>query len=123
MLNIDSIEERFSEFSGLTLDEAARYTSLISSAKALFEKLLKRPPAEGEEKDLCEYACACRAFFDYTLLLAATENTYSTKTGSVYAKNPSGTVVNAERLMKSASAALPRDLFEAGDFIFESVEG
>lgn len=123
MLNLINIKTKFAALAKLTAAEVEGYSDLVASAKGCFEKLLTRAPQTDSEAALCEYACACRAFYDYALLLAATESTYSTKTGGVLAKNYSDTVINAERFMKSAAAALPEGLFAPGDFVFESVEG
>lgn len=123
ILNLNNIITKFAVLAKLTASEAAGYSDLVSSAKAYFEKLMTRVPASDSEAALCEYACACRAYYDYALLLAATESTYSTKTGGVLAKNYTDTVINAERFMKSAAAALPDGIFAPGDFVFEAVEG
>lgn len=123
MLNLNNIKTKFAALAKLTAGEADGYSDLVASAQGCFEKLLTRAPQNDGETALCEYACACRAFYDYALLLAATGSTYSTKTGGVLAKNYTETVVNAERFMKSAAAALPEGIFAPGDFVFESVEG
>lgn len=122
-MNLDNIKAKFAALAKLTSGEMSGYADLISQAKAHFERCLCREPLGDSEIALCEYACACRAFFDYAVLLAATENTYSAKTGGVLAKNYSDTVIHAERLMKSAAAALPEGLFSGADFVFEAVAG
>ena len=122
-LNFQNIMERFMELTGLTAEEAERYDATVSAAEKYFSRLLKRDPA-GEETASCEYACACKAFYDYAALLAATQKTYSTQTGGIYARlSDDRTVINAENLWQNALAALPDDLIRDCSFVFEGVQG
>ena len=119
----ENITARFCELSHLAPDEAASYSALISSAEACFIRLLNRDP-EGDEIPLCEYAAACKAFYDYAVLIAASEKTYSSKTGGLFAKtSDSGTVKFAENLWQQSLAALPAGLITDGGFVFEGVAG
>lgn len=122
-LNSENITARFSELAHLTASEAETYSATISSATAYFDRLFKRDPVDAE-KPLCEYACACKAFYDYTVLKAATSKTYSTQSGGIYARlSDDQTVINAENLWQNALAALPHDLVRDCSFIFEGVSG
>lgn len=117
----ENIKSRFCEITHLTESEAENYSYMILSAKAYFNRLLKREPTE-EEIPICEYAAACKAFFDYATLCAASEKTYSTQTGGIFAKTAlSDTVKNAEKLWHNALASLPEDLARDGCFMFEGV--
>ena len=123
-LDLNNVTERFLKLARLTEEEGKNYQNTVCSAKAYFERLLKRDPADGNERELCEYACACKAFFDYTVLKAATAKMYSTQSGGVYARlSEDETVVNAEALMNNSRAALPCGLIRDDGFVFESVEG
>ena len=122
-LNIQNITARFCELTHLTEEEAGAYASLISSAEAWFSRLLTREP-EGEEIALCEYSCACKAFFDYAVLRSASEKTYSTSTGGVFTRiNTDVTVKNSERLWNISRSALPEGLLKDCSFVFEGVAG
>ncbi len=126
MFNID-ISEVTSVFAGLTHltgSEASNYAPVIKSAKAYFERLFLRDIADSAEKELAEYACACKAFLEYTVLMAATPKTYSTQSGGIFAKVAENkSVVSAECLYRNACAALPRGLIRDDGFIFEGTEG
>ena len=122
-LDIEKVTARFCELAHLTNVEAEAYAATVFAAAAYFNRLLKRDP-EGAEKSLCEYACACKAFYDYTVLKAATSKTYSTQSGGIYARlSDDKTVANAENLWQNALAALPSDLVRDCSFIFEGVRG
>lgn len=110
---------RFTELAKLTAEEAASYAPTVKSAQAYFCRLLSRDPTE-EEKPLCEYACGCKAFFDYTVLRTASEKTFSSQTGGVFTRvSEDDNVKNAERLYKNALAALPEGLVRDDGFVFE----
>lgn len=118
-----NILTRFAELAKFTEEEAKTYEPTVKSAYSYFGRLLVREPEEGEVP-LCEYACACKAFLDYTVLCAATAKTYSTQTGGIYARlSENDTVINAERLMKNAFASLPEGLIRDDGFVFECTEG
>ncbi len=122
-LDILKITEEFKKLSQLSEDELPRYNSVIASAKAYFERLLRREPLE-EEAELCTYACACKAFFVYTVLRASEFKTFSSSTGGLYTRISEDTTVKfAERLYKNALAALPEGLVRDCGFVFESTEG
>lgn len=122
-LNSENITARFCELAHLTVPEAETYLATISAAIFYFDRLFKRDPDETE-KHICEYACACKAFYDYTVLKAATSKTYSTQSGGIYARlSDDQTVISAENLWQNALAALPHDLVRDSSFIFEGVSG
>lgn len=123
-LDFENVMARFRNLSHLTEEEAKIYIPTVNSAKAYFERLLLRDPSDGEEQGLCEYACAAKAFFDYTILCAATAKVYSTQSGGIYARmSEDETVMNAEKLMNNAFAAVPSGLIRDDGFVFESTEG
>lgn len=122
-LNQENITARFCELAHLTGSEAETYSATVYAAMSYFDRLFKRDP-EDAEKPLCEYACACKAFYDYTVLKAATSKTYSTQSGGIYARlSDDQTVINAENLWQNALASLPCDLVRDCSFIFEGVAG
>ena len=122
-LDIENVTSRFCKLAHLTAAEAETYAATVSAAAAYFDRLFKRDPEEAE-KPLCEYACACKAFYDYTVLKAATSKTYSTQSGGIYARlTDDKTVINAENLWQNSLAALPHDLVRDCSFIFEGVAG
>ena len=122
-ISIDAVKTGFAKLARLTPAEAEGYLPTVKSAAAYFGRLLIRDPEE-DEAELCEYAAACKAFFDYTVLCAATAKTYSTQTGGIFAKvSEDKTVVNAERLLRNAYAALPGGLIRDDGFVFECTEG
>ena len=122
-LNQANITARFCELAHLTESEAETYAATVRAAMSYFDRLFKRDP-EDAEKPLCEYACACKAFYDYTVLKAATSKTYSTQSGGIYARlSDDQTVINAENHWQNSLAALPEDLVRDCSFIFEGVPG
>ena len=123
-IGLENVLARFKELAKLTDEEASAYTPTVKSAKAYFERLLLREPTEGDEVSLCEYACAAKAFFDYTVLIAAIPTTAAGLTGGVFTKiSQNATVINAERVMKAAFSALPVGLIRDDGFVFECTEG
>ena len=122
-LNQKNIISRFCELAHLTESEAETYSATVVAAMSYFGRLLMRDPDDSEEA-LCEYACACKAFYDYTVLKAATSKTYSTQSGGIYARlSDDQTVINAENLWQNALASLPEGLVRDCSFIFEGVAG
>ncbi len=123
-LNIQTVTENFKTLTNLTDDELERYSGIISSAKGYFERLLMRGFASDEERHLCEHACAAKAYYDYTVFMAATSNTQPTQSGSVFVKvGDNSCVKNAETLMYNALAALPTGLMRDNGFMFERTDG
>ena len=123
-LNLNAVTENFKTLSCLLPEELDRYMGLINSAKGYFERLLMRDFASDEEHNLCEYACAAKAYYDYTVFTAATSKTLSTQSGTVFTKvSDDASVKNAELLMHHAIASLPAGLLRDNGFIFERVDG
>lgn len=123
-LNIHTITENFKMLTNLTNDELERYSGIIATAKGYFERLLMRDFASDEERNLCEHACAAKAYFDYTVFMAATTNTHPTQSGSVFVRvGDNACVKNAETLMYNALAALPAGLVRDNGFVFERTDG
>ncbi len=123
-LNVNAVTENFKTLSNLLPEELERYMGLINSAKGYFERLLLRSFASDEERNLCEYACAAKAYYDYTVFSAATAKTLSTQSGTVFTKvSDDLSVKNAELLMHNSFAAVPADLLRDNGFIFERVDG
>lgn len=123
-LDLEAVFKGFAALAKLTDEEAEAYRPTVKSAKAYFERLILRDFEPEGEKDLCEYACACKAFFDYTVFCAASIKSFSSQTGGIYTRVlGSETVKNAERLMRNSFAALPPGLIRDDGFVFEGAEG
>ncbi len=123
-LNLNSITETFKALADLTDQEVGRYIGMLQSAKGYFERLILREFKSDEELSLCEYACATKAYYDYTVFMAATSKTYSSQSGSVFAKvNDNESVKSAEILMYNALAAVPKGLVRDNGFMFERANG
>lgn len=123
-LNHISILHSFAMLANLEEAEAEYYLPMAMSAQKYFERLLKRAIADEEELELLTDAAAKKAFYDYTVLIAASQKTFSTRTGSVFARlSDDTTVINAQQLYYQAMAILPRDLINDDGFIFEGVAG
>lgn len=123
-LNLNSITDAFKTLSALTDEEVCRYMGLLQSAKGYFERLILRDFKNDDERVLCEFACATKAYYDYCVFMAATSKTYSTQTGSVFARvGDNESVKNAETLMYNALAALPVGLVRDNGFMFERANG
>lgn len=119
ILDYSNILERFCELSKLTSEEVKTYEPTVKSALAYFLRLLNKQP-DSDEKPLCEYACGCKAFLEYTVLRAASEKTYSAQTGGIFAKvSEDEKVKSAERLYKNSLAALTPGLVKDDGFVFE----
>ena len=123
VLNEENIKSRFCELTHLDPTEAEGYSSLITAARDFSEKRFLREPV-GEEIAACEYAAACKAFYDYTALRIASENSYATVSGGASLRTyQSGSVTAAENLWKQALAALPDGLCSDVGFVFEGAAG
>ncbi len=121
-LNQITVLHRFSMLAHLEEQEAEYYLPLAISAQRYFDRLIKRAVADETELELLTDAAAKKAFYDYTVLIAANQKTFSTRTGSVFARlNEDATVVNAQQLYYQAMALLPHGLIDDGGFIFEGV--
>lgn len=122
-ISLENVTSRFCELTHLDSTEAANYSAAVSAAAAYFTKLLLREPSE-EEVSGCEYAVACKAFYDYTVIRAATEKTYSTSTGGIFSRaSDQKTSESAHELYKQALASLPDGLVSDGGFAFAGVRG
>ncbi len=120
-ISVQNVTDRFRELTRLTPLEAEIYLPTILSAMRYFTRLLKRPPTEDELAP-CEYAAACKANYDYAVLNCSRDKTFSTQTGSIFAKISSNeTVISAENLWHQALASLPEGLVRDAGFVFEGV--
>ena len=118
--DFENVSAIFQKLARLTDEEALAYKPTVAQAEAYFLRLLLRDPADENEKSLCEYACACKAYLDYTILQAASQKADSTQIGGVAARVAGDkTVLNAERNMYDAFAALAPGLVRDDGFIFE----
>lgn len=123
-LDITAVSRLFGILAQLTEEETSVYLPTVKSGMAYFDRLFLRDYADEAEKQLSEYACACKVFFDYTVLKAAIPKTYSTQSGGIFAKvSDDAAVKNAAALMRRAMAALPKGLISDDGFVFEGVAG
>ncbi len=123
-LDIAAVTGYFGTLAQLTEEETAAYQPMVKSGIAYFDRLFKRDYSDDAEKQLSEYACACKVFFDFTVLKSASQKTYSTPTGGIYSRISDDVAVkSAEQLMRRAMAALPEGLISDDGFIFEGVAG
>lgn len=123
-LSLNTIADTFKTLADLTDDELNRYAGMVHSAKGYFERLILRDFETDEEYKLCQYACAAKAYYDYTVFMAASSKTYSSQSGSVFAKvSDNESVKNAQILMYNAIAAIPEGLIRDNGFIFERTDG
>lgn len=122
-ITYENIKTDFCKLSHLDPVEAENYSSLIKSAQESFKKLLLREPTEDEIPS-CEYTAACKAFYSYTVLRAASEKTYSSTTGGMFRRSyDTETVSAAENLFRQAVSSLPNGLASDCGFVFEGVRG
>lgn len=123
-MRFENIMQHFRNLSHLTDEDSEIYIPTVRSAEAYIVRLMLREPEDETEQSLCEYACAAKAFYDYTILCSATSKVYSTQTGGIYAKiSEDVTVKNAEKLMTGAFAAVPEGILRDDGFIFMGAEG
>lgn len=122
-MNLDTITDMFKLISELSDDDVQNYTDTIDDAKDFIEKrLLSNPTSEADIKK-CEYAAACVAYYDYTILSLMKEKRGITLTGTTTETLNQNERLAAARELRNNALARISNLTQDMDFIFATVMG
>lgn len=122
-MDLDSIKNIFKAISELSDIDVQNYSDTIDDARDFIEKKLISLPESLEDLQRCEYAAACVAYYDYTILSIMKERRGMTITGSAtQAFNNNERLEGARELRNNALLRIS-DLTQDMDFIFTSVRG
>lgn len=122
-MNVSIITDIFQSISELPDEDIQNYSDTINDAKSFIEKKLIASPVKKDDIKRCEYAAACVAYYDYTVLSLMKEKRGITLTGSATESlNLNQRLESARELRNNALISIS-DLTEDMDFIFASVAG
>lgn len=122
-MNLNVITEMFRCISELSDEDIQNYSDTIDDAKNFIEKKLITSPTSNVDIKRCEYAAACVAYYDYTVLSLMKEKRGITLTGTATETlNSNERLKGAQELRNNALVRIS-DLTEDMDFIFASVAG
>lgn len=122
-MDLESITDIFQSISELSESDVQNYSDTIDDAKDFIDKKLISSPTAPEDIKRCEYAAACVAYYDYTILSLMREKRGITLTGSATESlNPNERLAGARELRNDALLRIS-DLTQDMDFIFTSVRG
>lgn len=122
-MNLKTITDMFQSISELSDNDVQNYSDTIDDAKDFIEKKLVSDPTSSEDIKRCEYAAACVAYYDYTILSLMKEKRGLTITGSATESlNPNERLSGAKELRYNALLRIS-DLTQDMDFLFTSVRG
>lgn len=122
-MNLNVITEMFRSVSELSDEDIQNYSDTIDDAKNFIEKKLITSPTSKVDIKRCEYAAACVAYYDYTVLSLMKEKRGITLTGTATETlNSNERLKGAQELRNNALVRIS-DLTEDMDFIFASVAG
>lgn len=120
-MDLNSITDIFQSISELPDSDVQNYGDTIADAADFIEKKLITVPVSEEDIQRCEYAAACVAYYDYTILSLMKEKRGITITGSATENfNHNERLEGARELRKNALTRIS-DLTKDMDFIFTSV--
>lgn len=122
-MNLKTITDMFQSISELSDSDVQNYSDTIDDAKDFIEKKLVSDPTSSEDIKRCEYAAACVAYYDYTILSLMKEKRGLTITGSATESlNSNERLAGAKELRNNALLRIS-DLTQDMDFLFTSVRG
>lgn len=122
-MNLDTITEMFQSISEVSDEDVQNYADMIDDARDFIERKLSADLENEDDIKRCEYAAACVAYYDYTILSLMKEKRGITLTGTATETLSSNErLKSAEELRKNALIRIS-DLTEDIDFIFASVYG
>ncbi len=122
-MDLGNITDIFQSISELSNSDVQNYVDTIDDAKDFIEGKLIETPTEQKDIKRCEYAAACVAYYDYTVLSLMKDKRGITITGSATeALNQNERLEGARELRNNALLRIS-DLTEDMDFIFSSVRG
>lgn len=122
-MDLDIITDMFQSISELSAADVQNYADTIDDARDFIERKLVTAPETEDDVKRCEYAAACVAYYDYTILSLMKEKRGITLTGAATETlNPNERLEGARELRKNALMRI-LDLIEDVDFVFASVEG
>lgn len=116
-VNTDSVLERFSLLSGLSVDSAGAYLPLCKEAAAEIEQSEREDCGEPPQSSLCAAAGAL-AFYRYALA-KGTGQGGSFSAGDVKVTENGGGIPYAKQLWRETLAAAAPYLKDGGSFLFE----
>lgn len=120
-MNLDTITDMFENISEISDDDVQNYADTIDDAKDFIEKRLTSVPTSEADITRCEYAAACVAYYDYTILSLMKEKRGITLTGSATETLNHNERLTAARELRNNALARISDLTQDMDFIFASV--
>ncbi len=122
-MDLNNITNIFEAISELSNDDVQNYADTIDDAKEFIEKRLITVPTSSDDIKRCEYAAACVAYYDYTVLSLMKEKRGITLTGSATETFNHNERLAAARELRNNALARISDLTQNMDFIFSSVNG
>lgn len=122
-MDLVSITDVFQSISELSDSDVQNYSDTIDDAKNFIEKKLISIPKSSEDIKRCEYAAACVAYYDYTILSLMKEKRGITLTGSATETFNHNERLEGARELRNNALERISDLTQDMDFIFASVRG
>ena len=122
-MDLSSITDMFQAVSELSDSDVQNYSDTIDDAKDFIEKRLISVPVSAEDIKRCEYAAACIAYYDYTVLSLMKEKRGITLTGSATETFNHNERLEGARELRNNALSRISDLTQDMDFIFASVRG
>ncbi len=122
-MDLVSITDVFQSISELSDSDVQNYSDTIDDAKNFIEKKLISIPKSPEDIKRCEYAAACVAYYDYTILSLMKEKRGITLTGSATETFNHNERLEGARELRNNALERISDLTQDMDFIFASVRG
>lgn len=122
-MNVSLITDIFQCISELPDEDVQNYSDTIDDAKNYIEKKLVTSPVKKDDIKRCEYAAACVAYYDYTVLSLMKEKRGITLTGSATESLNSNQRLESARELRNNALIGISDLTQDMDFIFASVAG
>lgn len=122
-MNLITITDMFQCISELSNEDVQNYSDTIEDAKDFIEKKLSSTLDSEDDIKRCEYAAACVAYYDYTILSLMKEKRGITLTGSATETLNYNERLEGARELRNNALIRISDLTEDMDFIFASVRG
>ncbi len=123
MLDINNILFNFQQLSGCSNEDLNRELKLVENAAFLVESILDESRVQEADKERCEYAAACFAFYDHACRNAGCDNIITAAEGKVSSNDDLRHRIEAALKLKNSALEGLRGLTKDNDFLFKTMGG
>lgn len=120
-MSVNQIASIFSQFAGISLQQALKYTFLINIAIKQIQQQLIDTSYIQSHSDLLNHLCASITFYQYALISQKDNLQGSFKAGDLSISPKSSNLVSTASILKDEMLAMASDILIDNNFMFRTV--